>query len=65
MERCAQIVAHYVPFELVEKIFFPVPENVLLRIAYWSFPSKEEDIRLVCVLRTQDVSSSVPYKIMS
>nr|CAB3268068.1 zinc finger SWIM domain-containing protein 8 [Phallusia mammillata] len=50
MELCAQAVALHIPFEQVEKMFSPVPENVQLRIAYWSFPDNEEDIRLYSCL---------------
>jgi len=50
MELCAQSVAAHIPFEQVEQTFSPVPENVQLRIAYWSFPDNEEDIRLYSCL---------------
>jgi len=46
MELCSQAVALHIPFEQVEKMYPPVPENVQLRIAFWSFPDNEEDIRL-------------------
>ena len=32
--------------------FPPVPEQLQLRIAYWSFPDNEEDIRLYSCLAT-------------
>ncbi|CAK8682764.1 unnamed protein product [Clavelina lepadiformis] len=50
MELCSQAVALHIPFEQVENMYPPVPENVQLRIAYWSFPDNEEDIRLYSCL---------------
>ena len=47
LELCSQSVAMHIPFEQVEKMHLPVPEEVQLKIAFWSFPSNEEDIRLV------------------
>lgn len=49
-ELAAKCVASYIPFELVEHVFPPVPEQLQLRIAYWSFPDNEEDIRLYSCL---------------
>uniref|UniRef100_H2Y5Y0 SWIM-type domain-containing protein n=1 Tax=Ciona savignyi TaxID=51511 RepID=H2Y5Y0_CIOSA len=49
MELCAQAVAIHIPFEQVEEVYKLVPENVQLRIAFWSFPN-EEDIRLYSCL---------------
>lgn len=49
-ELAAKCVASYIPFELVEHVFPPVPEELQLRIAYWSFPDNEEDIRLYSCL---------------
>lgn len=46
----AKCVASFIPFELVEHVFPPVPEQLQLRIAYWSFPDNEEDIRLYSCL---------------
>lgn len=46
MELSAKQVAFHIPFEVVEKVYPPVPEQLQLRIAYWSFPENEEDIRL-------------------
>lgn len=43
-------MASYIPFELVEHVYPPVPEQLQLRIAYWSFPDNEEDIRLYSCL---------------
>ena len=45
LELCSQSVALHIPFEQVEKMHLPVPEEVQLKIAFWSFPSNEEDIR--------------------
>uniref|UniRef100_F6TS15 SWIM-type domain-containing protein n=1 Tax=Ciona intestinalis TaxID=7719 RepID=F6TS15_CIOIN len=50
MELCAQAVAIHIPFEQVEEVYKLVPENVQLRIAFWSFPDNEEDIRLYSCL---------------
>lgn len=49
-ELAAKCVASSIPFELVEHVFPPVPEQLQLRIAYWSFPDNEEDIRLYSCL---------------
>lgn len=49
-ELAAKCVASYIPFELVEQVYPPVPEQLQLRIAYWSFPDSEDDIRLYSCL---------------
>jgi hypothetical protein len=49
-ELAARCVATFIPFELVEHVYPPVPEQLQLRIAYWSFPENEEDIRLYSCL---------------
>ena len=59
-ELAAREVAASIPFELVEQYHNPwsqrlecpepVPEQLQLRIAYWSFPELEEDIRLYSCL---------------
>ena len=50
VELAAKEVACNIPFEIVEHVFPPVPEEVQLRIAFWSFPENEEDIRLYSCL---------------
>jgi len=50
VELAAQCVALYIPYELVEQEYPPVPEELQLRIAFWSFPDNEEDIRLYSCL---------------
>ncbi len=45
VELAAQAVACHIPFEVVERFFPPIPEQLQLRIAFWSFPENEEDIR--------------------
>lgn len=49
-ELSARCVASHIPFELVEQVYPPVPEQLQLRIAFWSFPDNEEDIRLYSCL---------------
>lgn len=49
-ELTARCVASHIPFELVEHVYPPVPEQLQLRIAFWSFPDNEEDIRLYSCL---------------
>lgn len=49
-ELTARCVAAHIPFELVEHVYPPVPEQLQLRIAFWSFPDNEEDIRLYSCL---------------
>ena len=46
IEICARTVAEYFPFETVECKFPQIPEQLQKRIAFWSFPLIEEDIRL-------------------
>lgn len=50
LELSARCVASHIPFELVERVFPPMPEELQLRIAFWSFPDNEEDIRLYSCL---------------
>lgn len=50
VELAAQSVARHFPFEVVETVNPPVPEQLHLRIAFWSFPDNEEDIRLYACL---------------
>lgn len=47
---CARTVAAHIPFEVVEQMMPPVPEQLQLLIAFWSFPENEEDIRLYSCL---------------
>lgn len=49
IELAAKAVAAHIPYE-VERFPQPVPEQLQLRIAYWSFPQHEEDIRLYSCL---------------
>ena len=49
-ELAAREVASSIPFESVEQFYPPVPEPLQLRIAYYSFPEHEEDIRLYACL---------------
>lgn len=49
-EIAAREVASYIPFEVVETRPDPVPDELQLRIAFWSFPDNEEDIRLYSCL---------------
>ncbi|XP_025100498.1 zinc finger SWIM domain-containing protein 8-like isoform X2 [Pomacea canaliculata] len=50
VELAAQAVACNIPFEEVERFAQPIPEQLQLRIAFWSFPENEEDIRLYSCL---------------
>lgn len=49
-ELSAKCVASHIPFELVEHVYPPVPEQLQLQIAFWSFPDSEDDIRLYSCL---------------
>ncbi|XP_017485788.1 PREDICTED: zinc finger SWIM domain-containing protein 8-like, partial [Rhagoletis zephyria] len=49
-ELSSRVVATYIPFEVVQRYQPPVPEQLQLRIAFWSFPDNEEDIRLYSCL---------------
>lgn len=49
-ELCSRVVAAHIAFEVVEQAWQPVPEPLQLRIAFWSFPDNEEDIRLYSCL---------------
>lgn len=55
VELTAREVARSVPFELVERFYPPVPETLQLRVAFWSFPENEEDIRLYSCLANGNV----------
>ncbi|XP_050394140.1 zinc finger SWIM domain-containing protein 8 [Patella vulgata] len=50
VELSALAVACNIPFEVVEHYPQPIPEWLQLRIAFWSFPENEEDIRLYSCL---------------
>lgn len=50
VELAAQAVACNIPFEVVEQFPQPIPEQLQLRIAFWSFPESEEDIRLIYLI---------------
>lgn len=50
IEICARTVAKHLPFETVERTCPEIPEQLQLRIAFWSFPPFEEDIRLYSCL---------------
>jgi len=50
VELAAKCVALFIPYELVEQEYPPVPEELQLRIAFWSFPDNEDDIRLYSCL---------------
>lgn len=40
VELAAKTVACHIPFEVVENVNPPVPEQLHLRITYWAFPGK-------------------------
>lgn len=50
IEMCSRAVAKHLPFETVERTCPEIPEQLQLRIAFWSFPPFEEDIRLYSCL---------------
>lgn len=50
IEISARTVAEHFPFETVECKFPQIPEQLQQRIAFWSFPLFEEDIRLYSCL---------------
>ena len=57
LELASREVAGSIPFELVENgyidpsgIRVPIPPDCQIRIAFWSFPEQEEDIRLYSCL---------------
>lgn len=45
IELSAKAVAAHIPFAVVESYPEPIPEDLQLKIAFWSFPDSEEDIR--------------------
>ncbi|VVC95734.1 unnamed protein product [Leptidea sinapis] len=49
-KKPVKCVASHIPFELVEHVYPPVPEQLQLQIAFWSFPDSEDDIRLYSCL---------------
>jgi hypothetical protein len=50
MELCSKVVAVSVSFETVEKCCPNLPEQLQLRIAFWSFPRSDDNIRLYSCL---------------
>lgn len=40
VELAAKTIAYHIPFEIVENVRPPVPEQLHLRITYWSFPGE-------------------------
>ena len=50
LELSARSVAAHTPFETVERVYPHIPEQLQLRIAFWSFPAAEDDIRLYSCL---------------
>lgn len=50
IELCSKLVAVTVPFEAVEKTYPNLPEQLQLRIAFWSFPRTDDNIRLYSCL---------------
>lgn len=49
-ELATKEVACHIPFGIVERFDPPVPEPMQCRIAFWSFPQDEEDIKLYTCL---------------
>jgi len=45
IDLSARAVAANIPFAVVESYPLPIPEDLQLKIAFWSFPDSEEDIR--------------------
>ncbi|XP_047136494.1 zinc finger SWIM domain-containing protein 8 isoform X1 [Hydra vulgaris] len=60
MELCSKTVALNYPFEIIEHHKRPIPESLQLRIAFWSFPDSEEEIRLYSCL---SCGSNEKYKL--
>lgn len=50
IELCSRVVAVTVPFETVERMYPNLPEQLQLRIAFWSFPRIDDNIRLYSCL---------------
>ena len=50
VDLCAKVVAKHFPFEAVEEYKPPIPEQIQLKISYWSFPQCEDDIQLYSCL---------------
>ena len=46
LDISARVAAANVPFQRVEEICSPIPEPVLSRIVFWSFPLSEDHIRM-------------------
>ena len=57
VELSSKAVACYIPFEVVEHFPQPIPEQLQLRIAFWSFPENEEDIRYAYVVLSHGTHS--------
>ena len=50
IELCSKVVAMSVSFETVENTCPNLPEQLQLRIAFWSFPRSDDNIRLYSCL---------------
>jgi hypothetical protein len=50
IELCSKVVAMSVSFETVENCCPNLPEQLQLRIAFWSFPRSDDNIRLYSCL---------------
>ncbi len=50
IELSAKVVARHFPFQAVEEYKPPIPEQIQLKVAFWSFPECEDDIQLYCCL---------------
>ena len=50
LEISSRVAARHYPFEVIERHSNPIPEPLQLRIAYWSFPDNEDEIRLYSCL---------------
>eukprot|EP00794_Sanderia_malayensis_P016687 gene16687-18381_t len=50
IELSAKVVAKHYAFQIVEERKSPIPDQIQLRIAFWSFPQSEDDIQLYCCL---------------
>jgi hypothetical protein len=46
LDIAARVAAANVPFQRVEETCCPLPEPILSRIVYWSFPRSEDHIRM-------------------
>lgn len=61
LDACARLVAERIPFQRIEERYDRIPEPVLRRVIFWSFPRNERDICMYSSL-TRPAANSLEYQ---